>query len=165
MRRTNGSSALDALQSPCCTTWLTILPSGVVTVVLCTCSGTILICSYALLRSSIDRYFRLAVRRNMPSMSGRGDVIFCVFLFCSRKSTTTRICTGFAVLGLGINSMGTVFPADVTSHLPELRYSDVPAPAWPGSPGFGLALGGSGFVKTQAGPKAKKLAWPGLALA
>jgi len=25
--------------------------------------------------------------------------------------------------------------------------SDVPARAWPGSPGFGLALGGSGFTK------------------
>ena len=43
--------------------------------------------------------------------------------------------------------------------------SDVPAPAWPESPSFGLALGGSGFVKSQARPKAKKLAWPGLALA
>jgi hypothetical protein len=43
--------------------------------------------------------------------------------------------------------------------------SDVPAPAWPESPGFGLALGGSGFVKSQARPKAENLAWPGLALA
>ena len=41
--------------------------------------------------------------------------------------------------------------------------SDVPAPAWTGSPGFGLALGSSGFVKSQARPKAKKLAWPDLA--
>ena len=46
-----------------------------------------------------------------------------------------------------------------------LPVSDVPAPAWPESPGFGLALGGSGFVKSQAKPKAEKLAWPGLALA
>ena len=37
--------------------------------------------------------------------------------------------------------------------------SDVPAPAWPESPGFGLALGGLGFVESQARPKAKKLAW------
>ena len=43
--------------------------------------------------------------------------------------------------------------------------SGVPAPAWPESPGFGLALGGSGFVNSQARPKAKRLAWPGLALA
>jgi WD40 repeat protein len=43
--------------------------------------------------------------------------------------------------------------------------SDVPAPAWPESPGFGLALGGSGFVKSQARPKAESLAWLGLALA
>ena len=47
----------------------------------------------------------------------------------------------------------------------ETWISDVPAPAWPESPGFGLALGGSGFVKSQAGPKAKILAWLGLALA
>ena len=43
--------------------------------------------------------------------------------------------------------------------------SDVPAPAWPESPGFGLALLGSGFVKWEAKPKAKKSAWLGLALA
>ena len=43
--------------------------------------------------------------------------------------------------------------------------SDVPAPAWPESSGFGLALGGLGFVISQAGPKAKILAWLGLALA
>ena len=43
--------------------------------------------------------------------------------------------------------------------------SDVPAPAWPESPGFGLALGGSGSAKSQAKPKAKCRAWPGLALA
>ena len=43
--------------------------------------------------------------------------------------------------------------------------SDVPALAWPESPGFGLALGSSGFVKPQARPKAKNLAWLGLALA
>ena len=43
--------------------------------------------------------------------------------------------------------------------------SDVPAPAWPESPGFGLALGSFGFVKSQARPKAKRSAWPGLALA
>ena len=37
--------------------------------------------------------------------------------------------------------------------------SDVPAQAWPESPGFGLALGGSGLAKSQARPKAKILAW------
>ena len=47
----------------------------------------------------------------------------------------------------------------------EVESSDVPAPAWPESPGFGLALGGSGFVKSQARPKAESLAWLGLALA
>ena len=41
----------------------------------------------------------------------------------------------------------------------------MPARAWPESPGFGLALGGSGLAKSQARPKAKILAWPGLALA
>ena len=35
--------------------------------------------------------------------------------------------------------------------------------AWPGSPGFGLALDGLGFVKSQAGPKAEMLAWLGRA--
>jgi ribonuclease HI len=41
--------------------------------------------------------------------------------------------------------------------------SDVPAQAWPESPGFGLALTGSGLSEIQARPKAKKtgLAWPG----
>ena len=43
--------------------------------------------------------------------------------------------------------------------------SDVPAPAWPESPGFGLAFGGLGFVKSQARPKVKISAWLGLALA
>jgi hypothetical protein len=51
------------------------------------------------------------------------------------------------------------------SNFVRIGTSDVPAPAWPESPGFGLALDGSGFVKSQAGPKAEKLAWPGLALA
>ena len=46
-----------------------------------------------------------------------------------------------------------------------VRDSVVPAPAWPESPGFGLALGGSGLVNSQAEPKAKILAWPGSALA
>ena len=46
-----------------------------------------------------------------------------------------------------------------------LIISDVLALAWPESPDFGLALGSSGFVKSQARPKAKRLAWPGLALA
>ena len=45
------------------------------------------------------------------------------------------------------------------------RTSDVPAPAWPESPGFGLALGSLGFEKSQARPKAKSRAWLGLALA
>ena len=49
--------------------------------------------------------------------------------------------------------------------LPVSTGSDVPAPAWPESPGFGLAFGGLGFVKSQARPKAKISAWLGLALA
>ncbi|KAF8955840.1 hypothetical protein BDZ97DRAFT_1962593 [Flammula alnicola] len=47
----------------------------------------------------------------------------------------------------------------------RVRNSDVPAPAWPESPGFGPALGGSGLVKSRAGPKAGNQAWPGPALA
>ena len=43
--------------------------------------------------------------------------------------------------------------------------SVVPALAWPESPSFGLALGSLGFVTSQTKSKAKKLAWPGLALA
>ena len=43
--------------------------------------------------------------------------------------------------------------------------SDVLAPAWPESPGFGLALGSSGLRKLWAMPKAKSWAWLGLALA
>ena len=50
-------------------------------------------------------------------------------------------------------------------RLSSVLVSDVPAPAWPESPGFGLALLGSGFVKWEAKPKAKKSAWLGLALA
>ena len=49
----------------------------------------------------------------------------------------------------------------VTNRYPCIMHSDVPALAWPESPGFGLALGGLGFVKSQARPKAKKLAWAG----
>ena len=48
---------------------------------------------------------------------------------------------------------------------PHSLISDVPAPAWPESPGFGLALGSSGLAKSEAKPKAKCRAWPGLALA
>ena len=47
----------------------------------------------------------------------------------------------------------------------KIQSSDVQAPSWPESPGFGLALGGSGSSKSQAKPKAKCRAWPGLALA
>ena len=43
--------------------------------------------------------------------------------------------------------------------------SDVPALAWPGSPGFGLAFLGFGFSKSQARPSGLALAWLGLALA
>ena len=50
-------------------------------------------------------------------------------------------------------------------HLDHVLNSDVPAPAWPESPGFGLALLGLGFVKWEAKPKAKKSAWLCLALA
>ncbi|KAF8961425.1 hypothetical protein BDZ97DRAFT_1759982 [Flammula alnicola] len=53
-----------------------------------------------------------------------------------------------------------------TSHSPARKQlRDVPARAWPESPGFGPALGGSGFVKSRAGPKAGNQAWPGPALA
>ena len=43
--------------------------------------------------------------------------------------------------------------------------SDVLALAWPESHGFGLALCGSGFQKSQARPALSAWAWPGLALA
>ena len=51
------------------------------------------------------------------------------------------------------------------SELWGVQTSDVPAQAWPQSPGFGPALSGSGFTKSWARPKGKKTAWPGLALA
>jgi len=50
-------------------------------------------------------------------------------------------------------------------HLDWVPASDVLAPAWPESPGFGLALDGFGLRKSWAGPKAKSRAWLGLALA
>ena len=43
--------------------------------------------------------------------------------------------------------------------------SDVPALAWPGSPGFGLAFLGFGFSQSQARPLRLALTWLGLALA
>ncbi|KAF8951067.1 hypothetical protein BDZ97DRAFT_1770354 [Flammula alnicola] len=51
------------------------------------------------------------------------------------------------------------------SASPIVVVSDVPARAWPESPGFGSALGGSGLVKSRARPKAGNQAWPGPALA
>ena len=67
--------------------------------------------------------------------------------------------TGGALVG--VTSEAGVLVDGVSSS----QSSDVPAPAWPESPGFGLALLGSGFVKWEAKPKAKKSAWLGLALA
>jgi hypothetical protein len=43
--------------------------------------------------------------------------------------------------------------------------SAVHGPAWPESPGFGLARGGFGFVKPQARPKPQLTAWLRLGLA
>ena len=47
----------------------------------------------------------------------------------------------------------------------ELATSDVPAPAWPKSPGFGPALRGSGFFKSSAEPPRMAQAWLRPALA
>ena len=43
---------------------------------------------------------------------------------------------------------------DFWANIVDPDPSDVPALAWPESPSFGLALGSSGFVKSQAKPKA-----------
>ena len=52
-------------------------------------------------------------------MSGRGEVSFTVFLLRSRRSTTVR---SLSDPGFLMNSIGTVFPALVTCHLPEAKY-------------------------------------------
>ena len=113
------------LQSPCCRTWLTMLPSGVVTAVHGTCSSMTLMCSYAFFMSNIVRTGLLAVRLNMPSMSGRGEVNFTVFLFHSHKSNTVRNWTGLLVLGFGIRSIGTILLAEVIFHCPVFRYASL----------------------------------------
>jgi hypothetical protein len=48
---------------------------------------------------------------------------------------------------------------------PFVGCSAVHGPAWPESPGFGLARGGFGFVKPQARPKPPLTAWLRLGLA
>jgi hypothetical protein len=51
--------------------------------------------------------------------------------------------------------MGAALNTLVSLSLPQKGSdvtSDVPARAWPESPVFGLAQGGSGFRKSQAGP-------------
>ncbi|KAF8972230.1 kinase-like domain-containing protein [Flammula alnicola] len=62
-------------------------------------------------------------------------------------------------------SLSGVLHKDDASAAAFIKSSDVPARAWPESPGSGPALGGSGFVKSRAGPKAGNQAWPGPALA
>src|ERR1700710_1774943 len=109
-----------ALQSPIWITLLTMFPSGVVTAERETCSGTIRICSYASCPSIIDRYFLLATRRKIPSISGSGEDCLNVFWFRARRSTTVL---NFPVPGLGIKSMGTVLLALVTCQRPEARYA------------------------------------------
>ena len=71
----------------------------------------------------------------------------------------------FTCLLLAFRRMYFIHATYMFTFYLSITCSDVPAPAWPESPGFGLALGGLGFVKSQAGPKAKILARPGLALA
>ena len=80
--------------------------------------------------SSNVQYWWLAVLLNIPSISGNGDVILCVFLFRSRRSTTHRNWTGFEVFGFGINSIGTVFLDKVISHLPDFRYASLFSAHW-----------------------------------
>ena len=106
-----------ALQSPCWMTRLTMLLSGIVTTDHSTWSGMILICSYTFFRSNTIRNGLLAVCLNIPSMSGRGDVIFQVFLFCSHRSTMVCNCGG-VVPGFGMSNIGTVFFAEVIFHHP-----------------------------------------------
>ena len=92
-----------------------------------------------------------------------GDCVFTV------HGLTGELCNSMTPSALKamalrhLNSGGKILAVGHSDKLESI--SDVPAPAWPGSPGFGLALDGSGFVKSQAGPKAEMLAWPGLALA
>jgi hypothetical protein len=53
--------------------------------------------------------FATHMRRNIPSMSGSGEVIFLVLALRARRSTTTRNPGGFDFT-LGIRSIGAVLP-------------------------------------------------------
>ena len=115
-----------ALQSPCCNTRLTIFLSGVVIAERSTCSGIILICSYAAkrLRTVLNGF--IITQHNTPLMSGKGEDIFTVFLFLSHRSNTVLSSGAFLGLcGFGIRSIGTVFLAIVTFHLPDLIYASL----------------------------------------
>ena len=56
----------------------------------------------------------------------------------------------------GIESKGVKFATPQLST----QDSDLPGPAWPKSPGFGLAWGGSGPLKSWAQPKLPQMVWP-----
>ena len=56
---------------------------------------------------------------SIPSMSGKGEVSFTVFLLHSRRSNTIR---SLSDPGFLMNSIGTMFPVLVTCHLPEAKY-------------------------------------------
>ena len=92
-----------ALQSPICITWLLNVPSTVENAVLCTCSGTMHICSYTLDISSFDQYAALAISLQMISWSGNGVTSLTVLSFCSRKLKTVHSLLFF----FGMQSIGT----------------------------------------------------------
>ena len=111
------------LQSPICTTKLTIFPSGVVTAECSTCSGIIQICQYAFFKSKSDWYFAHATLLSTPSISGNDEDIFTVFAFCTRKSTTVRNSSTFPIFfpSLDMNIIGMVFCALEIFHRPDFR--------------------------------------------
>ena len=103
-----------ALQSPICITWLLNVPSAVANVVLCTCSSTMCICSYASDISSFDRYAALAISLRMISWSGNRVMSFTVLSFCSHKLKTVHsllfssVCRALAPLDVPLQVSTTV---------------------------------------------------------
>ncbi|KAF8968591.1 hypothetical protein BDZ97DRAFT_1755248 [Flammula alnicola] len=85
-------------------------------------------------------------------------------LFTPLQIGTITIKNRIGMSALTRNRAQDTYPTDVMKEY-YVQRSDVPARAWPESPGSGPALGGSGFVKSRAGPKAGNQAWPGPALA
>src|SRR5271170_6181746 len=116
------------LQSPCCNTVLTYVPSGDEKSVLGTSSGTTRICSYASVMSMTETYLCVATDSLMRSWLGSGVESIMVLALRLRASITVRSLS--SALILGIDRRGTAFLPCASFHQPASTYCCVFSRSW-----------------------------------